>query len=195
MTSRHCKPNIWGAEMYTKSSLLLATALTFASVAFAAPVTQFAPRSISRGLDTVLQYDGSGVILVQNRGRGGGGQRAGGGGGQRAAGANRGGNFNTNDFHRDVANSRNTNVNRNATVNRNTNVNANRNVNVNGGCCNGNYDSGPNWGASRRASRSVLSLVRPRIPPPNPPPMQRLLQPIRPVTSRRHRIKHITIAC
>ena len=63
--------------MYTKPSLLLATALTFASVAIAAPVTQFAPHSISRALDTVQQPDGSGVVLVQNRGRGGGGQRAG----------------------------------------------------------------------------------------------------------------------
>jgi hypothetical protein len=160
--------------MYTKSSLLLVTALAFASVAFAAPVTQFTARSISRELDTVRQPDGAGVFLVQNRGRGGGGQRAGGGGGQRAAGANRGGNFNTNDFHRDVANSRNTNVNRNATVN------ASRNVNVNGGCCNGNYDSGPNWGGVAAgvavgavvgaAANSAAQSTTYAAPPPTYPP-------------------------
>jgi hypothetical protein len=166
--------------MYTKSSLLLATALAFASVGFAAPVTQLASRSISRELDTVRQPDGSGVILVQNRGRGGGGQRAGGSGGQRAAGANRGGNFNTNDFHRDVANSRNTSVNRNTTVNRSANVNANRNVNINGGCCNGNYDSGPNWGGVAAgvavgavvgaAANSAAQSTTYAAPPPTYPP-------------------------
>jgi hypothetical protein len=31
-------------------------------------------------------------------------------------------------------------------ANRNVNVNANRNVNVSGGCCYGNYNSGPSWG-------------------------------------------------
>ena len=157
--------------MYTKSSLLLTTALAFAGVAFAAPVTQLAPRSISRELDTVRQPDGSGVILVQNRGRGGGGQRA--------AGANRGGSFNTNDFHRDAANSRNTNVNRNTTVNRSANVNANRNVNVNS-CCNGNYDSGPNWGGVAAgvavgavvgaAANSAAQSTTYAAPPPTYPP-------------------------
>ena len=161
--------------MYTKSSLLLATALAFAGAAFAAPVTQFTSRSISRELDTFRQPDESGVILVQNRGRGGGGS-----GGQRAAGANRGGNFNTNDFHRDVANSRNTNVNRNATVNRSANVNANRNVNVSGGCCNGNYDSGPNWGGVAAgvavgavvgaAANSAAQSTTYAAPPPTYPP-------------------------
>ncbi len=158
--------------MYTKSSLLLATALAFAGGAFAAPVTQFTARSISRELDTARQPDGSGVILVQNRGRGGGGQRA--------AGANRGGNFNTNDFHRDAANSRATNVNRNTTVNRSANVNANRNVNVNGGCCNGNYDSGPNWGGVAAgvavgavvgaAANSAAQSTTYAAPPPTYPP-------------------------
>ncbi len=145
--------------MYTKSSLLLAIALAFAGVAFAAPVTQFASPGISRELATVGQPDGSGVILVQNRGRGGGGQRA--------AGANRGGNFNTN-------------VNRNATVNRSANVNANRNVNVSGGCCNGNYDSGPNWGGVAAgvavgavvgaAANSAAQSTTYAAPPPTYPP-------------------------
>ena len=165
--------------MYTKSSLLLATALAFAGVAFAAPVTQFASRSISRELDTVRQPDGvRGHSCAESRTwwrR----QRRG-GGGQRAAGANRGGNFNTNDFHRDVANSRNTNVNRNTTVNRNANVNANRNVNVNGGCCNGNYDSGPNWGGVAAgvavgavvgaAANSAAQSTTYAAPPPTYPP-------------------------
>ena len=72
--------------MYRKSSLLLATALAFAGSAMAAPVTQFAPGSVSRAHRYgCMQSDGSGVILVQNRGRGGGGQRAAGGGSGRAA--------------------------------------------------------------------------------------------------------------
>jgi hypothetical protein len=118
--------------MYVKSTLLLTTFVAFAGGAIAAPVTQFAPRSVARATDTVRQSDESGFMLVQNRGRGGGGQRAGGGGGQRAAAGNRGGNFNSNNFHRDASN-----------VNRNANVNASRNVNVNGGggCCNGNYST------------------------------------------------------
>jgi hypothetical protein len=127
--------------MYKRCTLLLATTLAFAGSAMAAPVTQLAPGSVSRAIDTVRQPDESGLILVQNRGRGGGGgQRAAAGGQRGGGGANRSGNFNANNFNRDVSNSRNTNVNRNA------NVNASRNVNVAGGCCNGNYDSGPNWG-------------------------------------------------
>ncbi|MDR3529008.1 MAG: hypothetical protein P4L90_00420 [Rhodopila sp.] len=135
--------------MYTKPSLWLATFLALTSGAVAAPVTLFAPRSVSHALDTARRHDDAGLILAQNRGRsGGGGQRAGGGGGgQRAAAGNRGGNFNSNNFHRDASNvNQNANVNRNTNVNRNANVSANRNVNVDGGCCNGNYDSGPNWG-------------------------------------------------
>ena len=177
--------------MYTKSSLSLATALAFASVAIAAPVTEFAPRSISRALDTAQQPDGSGVILVQNRGRGGGGQRAaggggqraGGGGGQRAAAGNRGGNFNSNNFHRDASNvNRNTSANRSANVNRNANVNASRNVNVSGGggCCYGNYNSGPNWGGVAAgvavgavvgaAANSAAQSPTYAAPPPTYPP-------------------------
>ena len=71
--------------MYTKSMLLLATFLAFSGgAAIAAPVTQFAPRSVARAIDTVRQPDESGLILVQNRGRGGGGQR-----GRRSAGGRR----------------------------------------------------------------------------------------------------------
>ena len=62
--------------MYAKSTLLLATFVAFAGGAIAAPVTQFAPRSVARAIDTIRQSDESGFMLVQNRGRGGGGQRA-----------------------------------------------------------------------------------------------------------------------
>ena len=127
--------------MSTRPTLLMATALAFAGSAMAAPAVPFAPDSVSRAIDTVGQPDESGLILVQNRGRGGGGQRAG-GGAQRSAAGSRGGSFNSNNFHRDVSNSRNTNV----SANRNVNVNTNRNVNVSAGCCNGNYSTGPSWG-------------------------------------------------
>jgi hypothetical protein len=131
--------------MRTRYTLLLATALAFMGSATAAPVTSFAPVGVSQAIDTAVQPGESGLILVQNRGDGAGsGRRAAGGGRQNSArSANRGGNFNSNDFHRDVSNSRPANVN----ANRNTSVNANRNVNVSGGgCCHGNYDDGPNWG-------------------------------------------------
>ena len=73
--------------MHKRVTLLFATALAFAGSAMAAPVAPFAPDSVSRGIDAVVQPDDHGLILVQNRGRGGGGgQRSAGGGGQRAAG-------------------------------------------------------------------------------------------------------------
>jgi hypothetical protein len=161
--------------MYKRCTLLLATTLAFAGSAMAAPVTQLAPGSVSRAIDTVRQPDESGLILVQNRGRGGGGgQRAAAGGQRGGGGANRSGNFNANNFNRDVSNSRNTNVNRNA------NVNASRNVNVAGGCCNGNYDSGPNWGGVAAgvavgavvgaAATSAAQSTTYAAPPPTYPP-------------------------
>ena len=132
--------------MDTRSTLLVATALVFAVNAMAAPVAPFAPGRISRAIDSAGEANEPWLILVQNCARGGGGgQRSAGGGGQRSTGAaNRGNNFNSNNFHRDVSNSRTTNVN----TSRSANVNANRNVNVSGsgGCCYGNYNSGPNWG-------------------------------------------------
>src|SRR6185436_14979577 len=92
LTSRRCKPNTWGVDMYTTRTLLVATSLTLAASAMAVPVTSFAPDSVARAIDTIGQPDESGLILVQNRGRGG-------GGGQRSAGAasRGGGNFNSND--------------------------------------------------------------------------------------------------
>ena len=112
--SRRCKPNTWGTEMFTRSTLVAATTLAFSISALAAPVTSFAPASVARAIDVAVQPDASGVILVQQRGRGGGGggQRAaaGGnrGGGQRAAASGtRSGNFNSNNFHRDASNTRN----------------------------------------------------------------------------------------
>jgi hypothetical protein len=125
--------------MHARYTVLLATALACVGSATAAPVTPFTSAIVLQVIDPAVQPDESGMILVQNRG--GGGRSAAGGGRQNSArSANRGGNFNSNDFHRDVSNSRSANVNRNTTVN------ANRNVNVNGGCCNGNYDDGPSWG-------------------------------------------------
>jgi len=171
--------------MCTKPILLFAIALAVAGSAIAAPAKPFASNSISRSGDTAIQSDEPGLILVQNRGRGGGGgQRAGGGGGQRAAAGNRSGNFNSNNFHRDASNvSRNANVNRNTNVNRNANVNANRNVNVyggGGGCCSGNYNSGPNWGGVAAgvavgavvgaAANSAAQSPTYAAPPPTYPP-------------------------
>jgi hypothetical protein len=123
--------------MYSTATLLLAAALAFAGSAAAGPASPMMPHGVARAIDTAAPPADPPMVLVQNRGRGG-GQRA----------AARGGNFNSNDFHRDVANSRTTNINtnRNVAANRNVNVNANRNVYVRGGCCNGNYDTGPNWG-------------------------------------------------
>ena len=54
--------------MYTRSSLLVATALVFAVDAMAAPVTPFVPGAISRAIDTIGEPDEPGLILVQNRG-------------------------------------------------------------------------------------------------------------------------------
>jgi hypothetical protein len=124
--------------MCRRSTLLFAVALAFAGSAAAAPVTPLAPDPVSRAPGLTVQSDDSGLILVQRRG---GGARAG-GGVQRSAGrANRGGGFNSNDFHRNVSNTRNFNANRGA------NINANRNVNVSGGgCCYGNYSTGLSWG-------------------------------------------------
>jgi len=177
--------------MSTRATLLLATVLAFAGSAIAAPLMPISPNSVSRAIrtatqsDTAVQPDEAGLILVQNRARGGGQRAGGGGGGQRSAGtANRGGNFSTNDFHRDVSNSRNTNVsnsrNANVNANRNVNVNANRNVNVNSGCCNGNYDSGPNWGGVAAgvavgavvgaAASSAAQTPTYAAPPPTYPP-------------------------
>ena len=95
--------------MYTISTLLFAIVLVFTGSAMAAPVTQFAPDSVSRAINTVDRPDGSQVILYSAADEGRGGQAAGGRGG---GGANRTGNFNSNNFHRDVANnsSRRTNV-------------------------------------------------------------------------------------
>jgi hypothetical protein len=123
--------------MSRKSKLLLfAAGLAFAASASATPVTSFTPDSISRAAGWAAQSGDSGLILVQRRGGGGGAHRT-------AGGANRGGGFNSNDFHRNVSNTGNFNANRGA------NINANRNVNVSGrggGCCYGNYSSGPSWG-------------------------------------------------
>src|SRR6478736_3013599 len=84
-TSRRYRPSIWGAEMYTRFTLLAATALmftvsAFAASAVAAPVMRFEPDNKSRAIDSTGEPDESGLILVQGRSRGGGG----GGGGQRA---------------------------------------------------------------------------------------------------------------
>jgi hypothetical protein len=161
--------------MCKRYTLLLAITLALGGSAMAAPVTRFAPGSVSRAIDTVGQPDEPGLILAQTRGRGG-------GGGQRAAGgASRSGNFNANNFNRDVSNTRNTNVNRNA------NVNTSRNVNVSGDCCNGNYNDGPSWGgvaagvavgavvgaAASSASQSSTYAAPPPTYPPGyvtPPP-------------------------
>ena len=68
-----------GALKCTRTStLLFAIALAFAGSAMAAPVTPFAPDSVSRAIDTAVQPDESGLILVQNSADvGGGGQPAG----------------------------------------------------------------------------------------------------------------------
>jgi hypothetical protein len=155
--------------MCRRSTLLVAAALAFAGSALAAPVTPFAPDAASRGAGWAVQPDdGSGLILVQRRG---GGARAGGGTQRYAGTANRGGGFNSNDFHRNVSNTGNFNTNRSA------NVNANRNVNVSGGgCCYGNYSSGPSWGGVA-AGVAVGAMVgaaanspRYAAPPPYYPP-------------------------
>jgi hypothetical protein len=132
--------------MQKGSALVFAAVLASAGNATAAPVLPFCPDRGIRAVESPVQSDGAEFILVQARQRGGGGARRGAGGGaQRAAGgANRGGGFNSNNFQRDVANTGN----RSANANRTVNATANRNVNVNGGggCCYGNYNSGPSWG-------------------------------------------------
>ena len=158
---------------YTVSALLLATVLACAGSATAAPMVPFVPDHHPRAFDRLGQHDDAGLILVQGRGRGGGGQRGAnrGGGGQRAAvGANRGGGFNSNDFHRNMSNTRN------------VNVNANRNVAVRGGggCCYGNYNTGPSWGGVAAgvatgalvgaAVHSAASTPTYYAPPPTYPP-------------------------
>jgi hypothetical protein len=147
--------------MCKRYNLLLAITLALGGSVMAAPVTRFTPGSVSRAIDTVgHRPEESGLILVQTRGRGG-GQRA-------AGGASRSGNFNANDFNRDVSNTRNTNVNRNA------------NVNVSGSCCNGNYDDGPSWGGVAAgvavgavvgaAANSAAQTSTYAAPPPTYPP-------------------------
>jgi hypothetical protein len=155
--------------MCRRTTLLFATTLVLAGSALAAPVTPFAPAAVSRAAGWAVQPYDSGLILVQRRGGG-----AVGGGAQRPAGmANRGGGFNSNDFHRNVSNSSNWNANRGA------NVNANRNVNVaggGGGCCYGNYSSGPSWGgvaagvAVGAMVGAAASSPRYAAPPPYYPP-------------------------
>jgi len=152
------------------STLLLAMTLAFVGGVTAAPVTPFVVDRNSRAVDGTVQSDASRLILVQNRTRGGGAQRP-------AARANRSGGFNSNDFHQNVSNTRNVN----AATNRNVTVNSNRNVNVSGGgCCYGNYSTGPNWGgiaagvavgamvgAAASAAASSPTYV---APPPTYPP-------------------------
>ena len=161
--------------MYKRYTLLLAITLALGGSAMAAPVTRFAPGSVSRAINTVGQPDESWLILAQTRARGGGGGQRAAGGRQRAAGgANRSGNFNASNFNRDVSNTRNANV------NRNTNVNANRTVNVSGGCCYGNYDDGPSWGGVAAgvavgavvgaAATSAAQTSTYAAPPPTYPP-------------------------
>ena len=153
--------------MDRRSALLLAAALATAGSATAVPAMPFIPGHATPAVERLFQSDSSGVILVEGRGRGGGGGQRAGGGGQRAAGRANPGGFNSNNFHRDVSNPRNVNArsnrNVNAAANRNTNVNANRNVNVagGGGCCYGNYNEGPSWGgvAAGVATGAVLGAA------------------------------------
>ncbi len=156
---------------------MLAAVLAFAGSAAALPTVSCAPDRNSRADGDSLQSGDAGLILVQNRSRGGGGaQRQ-----QRAAGTASRGNFQSNDFHRNAVNaggnrSATASANRSANVNtsRNTNVTSNRNVNVNGNgdCCNGNYDDGPSWGGVA-AGVAVGAMVgaaasQPAYPPPPP---------------------------
>jgi hypothetical protein len=158
--------------------LALATAMALASGATAAPVIPIVPKHVAGAVERTVRPGDGALILVQNRTRGGGGQRAGGaqraGGG--AGGANRG-SFNSSDFHRNASNTQT----RNASSSRNTNVNANRNVNVSGGgCCYGDYNSGPSWGGVAAgvavgavvgaAATSAASSPTYVAPPPTYPP-------------------------
>jgi hypothetical protein len=158
--------------MYRTITLALAAAMALASDATAAPVTQMVSKQVAGAVERAVRPDDSALILVQNRTRGGGGQRAGGA----ARGADRS-SFNSNDFHRNVSNTQT----RSASSNRNVNVNANQNVNVSGGgCCYGNYNSGPSWGgvaagvavgaAVGAAATSAASSPTYVAPPPTYPP-------------------------
>ncbi len=146
--------------------------MALASGAAAAAVITIMPKHVAGAVERAVRPGDDALILVQNRTRGGGTQRAGGG----TSGANRG-SFNSNDFHGTASNTQT----RNASSSRNANVNANRNVNVSGGgCCNGNYDSGPNWGGVAAgvavgavvgaAATSAASSPTYAAPPPTYPP-------------------------
>ena len=173
--------------MCRRSTLLFAVALTFAGSATAAPVTPFAPDPVSRAPGWSALSDDSGLILVQRHGGGGRG-----GGGRPAGRANRGGGFNSHEFHRNVSNT--------------GNFNASRNVNVSGGgyrgggyrgggyggggyggggyrgggCCYGNYDTGPSWGGGGVAAGVAVGALGAMVgaaanssyaaPPPTYPP-------------------------
>ena len=161
--------------MCRRSTLLFAVALTFAGSATAAPVTPFAPDPVSRAPGWSALSDDSGLILVQRHGGGGRG-----GGGRPAGRANRGGGFNSHEFHRNVSNTGNFNASRGA------NINANRNVNVSGGgyrgggCCYGNYNTGPSWGGGGVAAGVAVGALGAMVgaaanssyaaPPPTYPP-------------------------
>jgi len=161
--------------MYGKFTLLLAAALAVAGSAAVASAMPFASNPLVRTPQAGVQSEDGGFTLVQNRARGGGGQRGGANAQRPASRPNRGGGFNSNDFHQNVSNTRNSNV------NRNVNVNTNRNVNVSGGgCCYGNYNTGPNWtgvaagvavGAMvGAAASSAASAPAYAAPPPTYPP-------------------------
>jgi hypothetical protein len=155
-TSRGLKRSIWRTEMCRRSTLLFAVVLAFVGSATAAPVTPFAPALVSPAPGWSAQSGDSGLILVQRRGGGG---RAGGGAARSAGRANRGGGFNSNEFHRNVSNTGNFNASRGA------NINANRNVNVSGGgyrgggCCYGNYNTGPSWGGGGVAAGVAVGAM------------------------------------
>lgn len=134
--------------MHANLALVAAAAIALTTNSSAAPIGSANRNTIAQALEIIHKADDAALILIQNRGQGG---------GRRSGSADRGGNFNSNNFHKDVSGTRNGNVSaqRNANVNanrrvsndRNVNVNANRNVNVSGGsCCNGSYDDGPSWG-------------------------------------------------
>jgi hypothetical protein len=151
--------------MFRTITLALAAAMALASGGAAASVITIVPRHVASAVESVVRPSDGAVILVQNRSRGGGGQRA----------VNRG-SFNSNDFHRNVSNTQT----RNVTSNRNVNVNTNRNVNVSGGCCYGSYNSGPTWGGVAAgvavgavvgaAATSAASSPTYVVPPPTYPP-------------------------
>ena len=157
--------------MCRASTVLFVTVLALAGSANAGPVMPFAPDRDVRAAEKPAQSHDGGLILVQRGGR------AGGGGERYAGGANRGG-FNSNDFHQNMSNSGNWN----AAANRNVNVNANRNVYARGGggCCYGNYNTGPSWGGVAAgvaagavvgaAVNSAASSPTYAAPPPTYPP-------------------------